>query len=296
MVIFYSPSSLRLNQHGPQNPGHRIIPLSGAKSDFLDGEARRQCITRPNCRRNRSPGRRNQLSLYCRDVNFHVIRRNDMRHRRHRNRQDSVLTTHRPGSLRELRHKDLRDIQIVETDCRRNDIHDGIDRADLMEMYLIHKYTVCLCLRLRKNAKDICRSFFRAIRHLRLRNNMQDFLQAAVHVMALAVMSMVVMGGFTSVVVSATMSLPMHVRIALMAFVMPVQVLHIVVVVLVRRVQFHIEITGIQPRFFYSFYLNLKSAHRKARKHLLQYILICPQIQERRRKHIPADSRFTLQI
>ena len=76
----------------------------------------------------------------------------------------------------------------------------------------------------------------------------------------------------------------------------PVQILHIVIVILVRRIQQHMKIAHVKPGFFDPAYYRPESAHRKASERPLKRLRIRAQIQKRRHRHISADPAFAFQI
>ena len=71
---------------------------------------------------------------------------------------------------------------------------------------------------------------------------------------------------------------------------------HIVVVAIVRFIQYHIKITGIDARFPYPADFNIKIIQRQAAKHAHQFFFIRANIQQCPDQHIARHSGFAFQI
>ena len=112
-----------------------------------------------------------------------------------------------------------------------------------MEMHLVPRHAMGLCLCVRQNIKDTIRCFFRPGRQIPRLDNCPDLRQSAVFMMVMPAVIMVVMA-------MEGLTLPVHLMIMHMHI--PVQIHHIMVVVFLHLVETDCKITGIQPRLFHS--------------------------------------------
>lgn len=60
---------------------------------------------------------------------------------------------------------------------------------------------------------------------------------------------------------------------------LPMQILHIMIMILMRLIQHNIKVTDIQPRFHHSLDFNRKAIHRQAVQRLFQHLPVRAQIQ-----------------
>ena len=56
-----------------------------------------------------------------------------------RHRQEAVFGLDKAASQRHGRGIDMFHFQIFKTDCHGNDIHNGVNRPDLMEMHILDR-------------------------------------------------------------------------------------------------------------------------------------------------------------
>ena len=120
----------------------------------------------------------------------------DIRHRRNRNRKDPVLAAHSSRSLAEFRHDHFRDFQIVQTNCCRGHIHDGIHSSHLVKMHLIHRYAVGFCLRRGQDLKNRQGDPLRSVCHGRRQKDLPDLFHSPVlMVMRMRLLSMTMLMG-----------------------------------------------------------------------------------------------------
>ena len=61
-----------------------------------------------------------------------------------------MLAPHRPFSLAQIRNDNLGDVQIIQADRRRNNVHNRVHRPHFMEMYLFNRNAMGLALCLGK--------------------------------------------------------------------------------------------------------------------------------------------------
>ena len=90
--------------------------------------------------------------------------------------------------------------------------------------------------------------------------------------------------------------LPMMVVMLMMVVLMPVQIFHVVIMILVLLIQQHRKITTVNSRLFYPGHLHGESVRRNAVQRFHQHLFAGSQIEERRHRHIAADTGITFQI
>ena len=146
-------ASARLNEHRTQEAGRLVIALACAHADFSDFELFRQMMIRPDCGSQGGAGGRDQLPTDRGDVHGQRVRRCNLCHSRYRDGQNAVLTAHRTCAIRQVRQDHPVDLQFIQTDRGRSDVHNGIDCSDLVEMYLIDRFPVHMCFCLRNDRK-----------------------------------------------------------------------------------------------------------------------------------------------
>ena len=101
------------------------------------------------------------------------------------------------------------------------------------------------------------------------------------------------MSGLLRALMFMTMPVLMSMEVCMF---MPMQIFHIMIMVLMLRIQDDMKITHIQSGLFYAGNGSLKAFCRKALQRMLQYLPIRSQIQKRRHRHISADSAVAFQI
>ena len=101
---------------------------------------------------------------------------------RNRNRDLAVLTADKTCSVIKYRHDHIRDIQIIQADCDRYNVHDGIHCSNLMKMYLFYRNSVGFGLCLCKNLKYLKSCLFCSGCDRRALDDLPDFLHSAVFV------------------------------------------------------------------------------------------------------------------
>ena len=186
-----------------------------------------------------------------------------------------------------------------------------------MKVHGFQRSTVGLCLGLAQNGKDAHGRGAGAVGQIGFVQDVQHLGQPAVYVVMVAVSVFVdmfmVVAMFSLVVVAA---MPMAVRMSILVMMVvvlvmvmlmhivgvaallhpAVQVGHIVVVVLVLGVQYHVKIAGVQPGLFHSADVDAEPIQRQAGQRFAQHSLVRAQVQQRRRDHIAADAGVTFQI
>ena len=118
-------------------------------------------------------------------------------------------------------------------------------------------------------------------------------------------MSRIIMNRIVGMIIMMDMSMrialvmPMHmiaIMDTLLPFGMSMKVFHIMIPVFMGSIQYHMEITGIDPGFYHPGHFNLKSLHRKAVQRPFKHVSVRPQIQKRSHCHIAAYPRAAFQI
>ena len=74
------------------------------------------------------------------------------------------------------------------------------------------------------------------------------------------------------------------------------QIFHIMIMILMHRIQNHVKIAAIKSCLLYTGNLCTKPIYRDTCKYLLQYLRVSTQINQGSNQHVPADSCCTLQI
>ena len=83
---------------------------------------------------------------------------------------------------------------------------------------------------------------------------------------------------------------------------MAVEVFHVVVMILVRGIENHVEVAGIEARLLHAADANFEALHRQAAEHLehgrlaSSLFLRRSQIEKRRHSHVAADARRAFQV
>ena len=114
------------------------------------------------------------------------------------------------------------DSQILQTECRTDDIHDRVNRTDFMEMNLADRDSMCLGLCLRHNLKHPARQVFNAVRCIQTIDDLENIVDVAVNVGMHMIMS-VLMLMTVCIVMSVFMGVMMVMVILTMAVLMRMQ-------------------------------------------------------------------------
>ena len=172
-----------------------------------------------------------------------------------------MLASDKAASLAETRHDDFIRRQVIQADSGRHNIHDGIDSSHLMEMHLIKRHAMGFCFRFGKNLENPLRQRSCSRCQTAAADNRKNLRQPAVLMMVMMLPCVIV--------VMAVRMLVVMMMLVIMWMVMhfhpiPVQIRHIVIMVLMLCIQNHIEIAGIQPRLFHSCNRNFVSRQFQA--------------------------------
>ena len=115
-------------------------------------------------------------------------------------------------------------------------------------------------------------------------------------VMLLPMVMLMVMFLLMAVSMLMVVVLPMMVVMLMVVVLMPVQIFHVVIMILVLLIQQHRKITTVNSRLLYPGHLHGKSVRRNAVQRFQQHLFAGSQIEERRHRHIAADTGITFQI
>ena len=74
------------------------------------------------------------------------------------------------------------DSQILQTECRTDDIHDRVNRTDFMKMNLADRDSVCFRLCPRHNLKHPARQVFNTVRCIQTIDDLENVMDVAVDV------------------------------------------------------------------------------------------------------------------
>ena len=124
-----------VDEHGPHKAGPLLLALACAQADLFHGERDGQRLAGADGRRNGRAGGGHVLALGGGDVQVQVLSGGNVHHGGHRDGQHAVGTADAAGALVQHGDDDVLDAQIVQAYGRSGDIHDGIHRADLVEMH-----------------------------------------------------------------------------------------------------------------------------------------------------------------
>ena len=196
-----------------------------------------------------------------------------------------MLAAHSAAALAQLRHNYVFHTQAIGTHSNRHNIHDRINRTNLMEMHCILLHSMRLCLSIRNNIKNFQRQCLGCSTHIRSINNRNNLLQTAVLMvmmmlmrhMAVLMFMFVVMMIFVFVLMLVVMMMfvlmAMHYSIAV-----AMQKGHIMVMVSMLVVQNNIKIAAVNACFRHSADFILKALRRNTLQSLIQCLFVRAQI------------------
>ena len=143
-----------------------VVSLARTKACTHDAEGLRQLVRRADGRRDGCAGRRDVFPLRLHDGERHIVGFDDIHGRRDGNGQHAVLAADGASALGETGDDDIRDPQAVKGDRRGNDIYDGVDGADFMEMHLFQRHVMGERLCFRYDVEHLARQCFRRVCHV----------------------------------------------------------------------------------------------------------------------------------
>lgn len=229
-------------------------------------------------------------------------------------------------TLGERGDHDVVDAQVVETPSRGDDVHDGVNRANLVEVHLLHGNPVRLGLCRRDDVKDAVRKLAGAVRQVGGVDDGLDVGRAAMLVvmmvmpMPMVMVVLVLMLVLVMVVLMLVLVLVMVVLVLMLVLVLvlvlmlmivfvvmvtmfvivavqiAVEPLHVVVMTVMGLVQHHVKVADVDARNLATRYGNLKALDTKSLKRLNETLGVSTGVNERGDDHVAADAARAIQI
>ena len=139
-----------------------------------------------------------------------------------------MLTADSSAAFIKYRYNYIRNIQIIQTDCHRYNIYNGINCPDFMKMYLLHRHIMCLALCFCKNLKYSQSNLFCIVSHCTMFYNMRNFFHPSMFMVMVTMCSFSLM---CTCMVCNNMFMCMNLRLSLSILIMTMQILHIMIMV-----------------------------------------------------------------
>lgn len=203
---------------------------------------------------------------------------------------EAVLAAHRAVPAGQIGHDNAVGRQVVGRHGDGNNVGDGIHGAHLVEVNFPNRYAMSPRLGVGHEAEHAVRDGLGAVGHGGTVDDLRYFRRAAVVVATGGTVGMVVIVGATMVAIVV-----MAVAVLACASV-PVQVGHIMVVVLVGGIQHDAEVADVQTRLLHPGYLHSETFHRQALQRPAHRFLARACIQQGRRAHVAADTGGAFQV
>jgi hypothetical protein len=187
-----------------------------------------------------------------------------------------MLRAHTSVTFAQRGDDDVVHVEIIKAVCCGNDVHDGVNRANLVEVHLREWYAVRLGLGNRNNVKDSVSKLSRPGRQGSSVNDCFDLCGAAVLMMVgmtvvmvvmtvvmmvmivivmmlvpvlmpvmMVMLMIVMMVMLVMVVMLVVMVMIVSVMVILVVFEVPVQPLHVMVVTVMLGIERHVEVADI---------------------------------------------------
>ena len=217
---------------------------------------------------------------------------NDVGDSRNWNGKHAVSGAYAAVSLAEGRDDDVVNAEVIDAEGGGNYVDDGVNSADLVEMHLLERHAMGLCLGFGNDIKDSVRDFTRAVAEgagvddgLYLGGAAMFVVVVVGVVMFVIVMEVMIMLMMVVMVVLVMMVMIMLMMMVVMLMIVmmvvmvmlvlmlvtievAVEPLHVVVVPIVLGIKHHIKVAGVERRDALATHLNLKTAHSKAAQRL----------------------------
>ena len=180
------------NEECAENAGSfGVSAFACAKADAFDAEKGRKRVGCSQCACNRSTSRGDEFPCGIHDFKRHAAGSHDVQRSWHRYGQAAMLAADSACAFGKLWHDDFGNAKAVEADGSGNDIHDGIDSADFVEVDLIDRKVVCFRFCFRNEHENLLCDFTGMIRHGSAVNDRHDIRQIAVFMMVVMAMNVV---------------------------------------------------------------------------------------------------------
>lgn len=258
---------------------------------------------------------RHELALDVRDRKRQAVGLNDIEGRGNRNRDDAVLAADGAVPVHQARDYDAVDIEVIEKHRHRHDIDDRVNSPYLMEVHLVKGDGVGLGLRVGNHVDHAVRKITGTRRKLTRIDDCIYVSRSAMLVMMVMEMLMAVVGVTMSVIMfvvammivifSQLMGVDMIVGMLVAAHMvtgmmvltaLTVQIGHVVVMVLVRRIEHDVKIAAVDSGFLYATDAHLISRNGQARQRVTQTRLVGTQVKQGSDGHIAADAVCAIKI
>ena len=200
-----------------------------------------------------------------------------------------MLRAHAAMALCQRAHHDVRHSQRVQAHGRGHDVHDGVDGADLVKVHLVGRHAVRLRLRRGQDLEHAVRDGPGTRCQAAGVHHAQHVRGRAVFVCVLVMMPVSVVVPMVFVLMPACAVLVRAVQVA-------VQVRHVVVVVLVRRIQHHVEVAAVYPVRLRARHADVVAVQGQARERGAHGLLVCAKVQQGRDHHVAAYAACALQV
>ena len=190
--VSFSFSLIVGNEECAENAGSfGVSAFACAKADAFDAEKGRKRVGCSQCACNRSTSRGDEFPCGIHDFKRHAAGSHDVQRSWHRYGQAAMLAADSACAFGKLWHDDFGNAKAVEADGSGNDIHDGIDSADFVEVDLIDRKVVCFRFCFRNEHENLLCDFTGMIRHGSAVNDRHDIRQIAVFMMVEMAMNVV---------------------------------------------------------------------------------------------------------
>ena len=190
--VSFSFSLIVGNEECAENAGSfGVSAFACAKADAFDAEKGRKRVGCSQCACNRSTSRGDEFPGGIHDFKRHAAGSHDVQRSWHRYGQAAMLAADSACAFGKLWHDDFGNAKAVEADGSGNDIHDGIDSADFVEVDLIDRKVVCFRFCFRNEHENLLCDFTGMIRHGSAVNDRHDIRQIAVFMMVVMAMNVV---------------------------------------------------------------------------------------------------------
>ena len=190
--VSFSFSLIVGNEECAENAGSfGVSAFACAKADAFDAEKGRKRVGCSQCACNRSTSRGDEFPCGIHDFKRHAAGSHDVQRSWHRYGQAAMLAADSACAFGKLWHDDFGNAKAVEADGSGNDIHDGIDSADFVEVDLIDRKVVCFRFCFRNEHENLLCDFTGMIRHGSAVNDRHDIRQIAVFMMVVMAMNVV---------------------------------------------------------------------------------------------------------
>ena len=190
--VSFSFSLIVGNEECAENAGSfGVSAFACAKADAFDAEKGRKRVGCSQCACNRSTSRGDEFPCGIHDFKRHAAGSHDVQRSWHRYGQAAMLAADSACAFGKLWHDDFGNAKAVEADGSGNDIHDGIDSADFVEVDLIDRKVVCFRFCFRNEHENLLCNFTGMIRHGSAVNDRHDIRQIAVFMMVVMAMNVV---------------------------------------------------------------------------------------------------------